>query len=846
MLSFETYWPLLLLAAIPYLWWVARRSLVNLTPGHLRTSTLVRSGVVVFLALALMQPVLRRTGTWISVIYLLDVSQSVAPDQILSAIEWIEENDESGQPEQARFIPFAANPRVFDSIEELRGVEVSDLEADGAIDQTSTNLEDAIDLAMGSFAPHHLKRLVILSDGNENAGTVKNTIRRMRGESVTAFTRPMGALTGPDVWIEEVLTPSRVTDQELFPLEVHVYSQMTTPGEVELLLAGETLEMREVDLIPGINRIAFEIRVSETGPVNIQAAVRVQNDTVPGNNVFLESVAVDGKPKVLYIEGRGESAHYLQDILVGEGIDVEVRTPGEIPLSVEEFDAFETIVLSDVRADAFTEGQMDALATYVRELGGGFILAGGDSVFGEDGYSETRIEEILPVSFDLEREPATVSLIIVLDKSGSMGGSKLELAKEASKAAVDVLEDDHLIGLVAFDYNHYWPVRLQPAERREVINQNISMIVAGGETNIYPALQEAHLALIDIDSEIKHVILLSDGRSLPDDFASLVEEMAAAEETVSTVAVGNGADRELLNSISDWGNGRNYFIEDAAMVPQIFTEETELATQGTLSERPFQAVVIKEVEALSGIDFDSSPPLLGYVSTLAKDTAEILLESDEEEPKPVLARWQYGLGKTLAFTSDVKDRWSAEWLTWDGYAKLWPQVVRETMRRGDNGQLDFVIEKNDDEAMISVRALNDDGSFLNELDAEVRVVAPSGNASVVELRQSGPGFYEATLPLDERGSYVFRLTGDDGGVSRVLPYSYPDEHHFYPPDNELLGELAASTGGIFDPDASDIFATGNESIVRPAPMWPYLAVVALLLYFTDLLLRRLRIFEEGA
>ena len=231
---------------------------------------------------------------------------------------------------------------------------------------------------------------------------------------------------------------------------------------------------------------------------------------------------------------------------------------------------------------------------------------------------------------------------------------------------------------------------------------------------------------------------------------------------------------------------------------------------------------------------------------MAKDTAEILLESDEDEPKPILARWQYGLGKTLAFTSDVKDRWSAEWLTWDGYAKFWPQVVRETMRRGDNGELDFVIEKNDDEAMISVSALNDDGSFLNELDAEVRVVSPAGNASVVELRQSGPGFYEATLPLDERGSYVFRLTGNDGGVSRVLPYSYPDEHHFYPPDNELLGELAASTGGVFDPDASRIFATDNESIVRPTPMWPYLAVVALLLYFADLLLRRLRIFEEGA
>ena len=220
-----------------------------------------------------------------------------------------------------------------------------------------------------------------------------------------------------------------------------------------------------------------------------------------------------------------------------------------------------------------------------------------------------------------------------------------------------------------------------------MINQNISMIVAGGETNIYPALQEAHLELIDSESEIKHVILLSDGRSLPDDFASLVEEMAAADETVSTVAVGNGADRAFAQLDRGLGQWPELFYRRRRHGSPDLYRGNRTGHAGTLSERPFQAVVIKEVEALSGIDFDSSPPLLGYVSTLAKDTAEILLESDEDEPKPILARWQYGLGKTLAFTSDVKDRWSAEWLTWDGYAKFWPQVVRETMRRGDNGEL---------------------------------------------------------------------------------------------------------------------------------------------------------------
>ena len=189
-----------------------------------------------------------------------------------------------------------------------------------------------------------------------------------------------------------------------------------------------------------------------------------------------------------------------------------------------------------MRADALTQPQMEALATYVRDLGGGFILAGGDSVYGEEGYSDTTLEEILPVRFELEREPPTVALVIVLDKSGSMGGQKIDLAKEASKAAVDVLLEEHLIGLIAFDYNHYWPVRLQPASNSAEINRSISTIIAGGETNIYlPALEEAHNELIDVEAEVKHVILLSDGRSLPDDFQGLVFRMAEATVTVSTV-----------------------------------------------------------------------------------------------------------------------------------------------------------------------------------------------------------------------------------------------------------------------------------------------------------------------
>jgi Ca-activated chloride channel family protein len=343
-------------------------------------------------------------------------------------------------------------------------------------------------------------------------------------------------------------------------------------------------------------------------------------------------------------------------------------------------------------------------------------------------------------------------------------------------------------------------------------------------------------------TQVKHVILLSDGRSLPDDFEGLTKKMADSKITVSTVAVGNGADRELLQQIANWGHGRTYYLEDPAAVPQIFTEETELATGKTLREESFKPVVKKNVEAFKGIDFATAPPLLGYVATKSKDTSEVLLESKRKDP--ILARWQYGLGKSAAFLSDLKDRWAVDWLRWNGYPKFWSQLVRETMRRRDDNEFDFRVVKDGDAAKISINAIRKDGQFRNKLETQVRVVGPDQNVSEVAVHQVGPGAYEAKYPLGKKGSYLFRAAGaDTGGASRVLAYSYPDEYHFYPPNTELLRSISNETKGRFQPRPEDIFDANGESTALPTPLWPYLAALALLLYLADVLLRRVRLFE---
>ena len=843
-LSIDTYWPLLLLLLIPYIWWIQRRTLTDLSPNHLMLSGGVRSLIVVFLAFALMQPVILRSGAWESVVYLLDVSQSVSPASIQSAMQWVQQTNSSGHPDHARFVPFAANSAVFDSLDKLKQVGVANRSSDETIDQSATDIEAAMDTAIRSFAPHHLKRLVLITDGNENSGHMTEMLSRLKAEKIHVYTVPLQARMNRDIWVENVMAPSQVTSEELFPVEVHVYSQAETTGEVELRYGEKKLGTKTVQLIRGLNRVAFEASIKEdTGPVTLEAEVKVPNDPFPDNDKFRSSVVVEGRPKVLYVEGRPQSAQYLQTALTNEGLRVNTIAPGSFPTPIEELDTYDAIVLSDVPRTTLGDEQMKSLASYVRELGGGFILAGGENNYGEGGYSKTPVEEILPVTFEAKKDkPDTVAMIMVLDKSGSMGGQKIEMTKEAAKAPLALLKDTDSFGVVAFDYNFYWPVKFQSVANRASIIQAISTIAAGGETNIYPALREAYIQLAGATTQVKHVILLSDGRSLPDDFEGLTKKMFEGKITVSTIAVGNGADRELLANIAKWGHGRTYYLEDPKVVPQIFTKETELATGKTLLEEPFKPVVKKNVDAFKGIDFNSAPQLLGYVATKSKDTSEVLLESQRKDP--ILARWQYGLGKTAAFTSDLKDRWAVDWLKWKGYPKFWSQVVRETMRRRDNDDFDFRVVKDGNEAEITINAIQKDGQFRNKLEPQVRVIGPNEAVSDVAVHQVGPGSYEAKFPLSQKGSYLFRAVGaESGGPSRVLAYSYPDEYHFYPPNTEALRSISNETKGRFQPQAEDIFDPQGETAALPVPLWPYFAAAALVLYLADVLLRRVRLFE---
>ena len=850
--AIQTAWPAVFLAAIPLLFWLAGRSRIRLGRTHLLVATLLRSLAIVSLALALMRPQWNAESGDVSVVYALDISRSVSSSFIDAAINWIEQADREGRPAHARYLAFADHAILLQKPADLRNIAVVQGRARGAaadpsvIDQTATDLEQALDTALLGLDRDRSKRIVLLTDGNQTAGELRRVLPRLTRAHVRVYPIPAKVRDDNDAWVAGIEVPEDVHSGEPVTVTVRVISAVETPAQVSLKDAKTVLGARKVQLKAGLNRIAFEAKLARAGAVTLSAEVLAKGDPVSANNRMQQSVWVNARPRILYVEGgQAEGAHYLADALTGQGIDTRVIAPAALPGSAAELAMYDGVILSDTPAKALAADQMQAIESYVRDLGGGLLFASGENVHGEQGYSDTAVEKVLPVQFRAQEKRKDLALVIALDRSYSMKGRKMEMAKEATRATLDLLAEQHRFGVVAFDSQTYIAVPMQYVRSRRKAEDQISRIQASGQTNIYPALGIVYRLLQKTDSKAKHVILLSDGDTHPADFETLVKRMAGEKIVVSTVAVGEDANRALMSDIAKWGKGRAYVAENAELIPQIFIEETERAVRSNLLEESFRPAVKHRSAAFRGLDVDKLPELKGYVSSKARDHAEVLLAAPSGAP--LLVRWQFGLGKTVAFTSDVKNRWAANWIEWPGYGKFWAQQVRDLMRRDSGEDFDFRVVREGGEAVIRLSVLTPDGNFRNGLAPQVRVTRPDGSQSIVGLGQTGAGTYQIRLPFDRSvQAERFELVDSPGmpkqaplrAGARMLHQDFPDEYRAFPPDIELLSALARATGGKVAPSIAEVFAQqGDESRITRT-LWPWFAVLALIFYLLDIAVRR--------
>jgi Ca-activated chloride channel homolog len=848
----------------PYFLWMIGRSLADLPLAQRVTSVLLRLAFVAVLALGLARLARTATTQKVCTVYVVDVSDSV-PDAALedARAEVQKALDARPKDDLVRLVTFAKRPHVVPVADDAK--QAPAIERHGPGLGGATDIASALQLAYGLFPEGYIRRAVVLSDGVQTDGDLLAEANRAHEYGVKLFAIPYKRPVPGEVAVRDLRVPDHVHEGETFDVHAQVFSSIAQ--KVKLVLKqGDTINgldgSREVDLTPGDNDVSFKSKAAIPGEVtySIEATGAAQDRFVE-NNRATAALAVIGKPVVLYVDGSPARASYLASALSAQELNVDTSDP--LPTSLREAERYDFIVLSDMPADRVSMTQQETIEQYVRDLGGGFLFAGGENGYGLGGWYHTTIERVLPVRMDAEKrkDEPEVAMALVIDRSGSMSGLPLEMAKQAAKATADTLAGDDLLEVIVFDSQPTRIVHMTPAKHRARIQSDISRIQAGGGTEIFPALDAAYQALSTTRAKKKHVILLTDGQAPQQGIRDLVQAMAAENMTVTTVGLGAGVDENLLRMIADTGGGRFYKVADPQSLPRVFTRETEMVSRSAAVEEYFQPRVVAPADFLRGIDVAAAPFLHGYVATKLKPPpAQEILESELGEP--ILARWHAGLGWALAWTSDVKNLWAVEWLRWPQWGQFWGQLVREHMRQKKRQVFDMRAEI--DPATGHVHAVLDaigaDDRFENGLDASLSITGPQphGETRKEPMPQTAPGRYEADFPLDRYGSFLLQASlqkqVDDGNgnmkgatVAEAFGHvtnPYPREYLALAPDVATLAHAAQATGGGLDPAPAAVFDPAGEAIRYHEDLWPRFVGAAIALFLLDLLVRRVRIFDR--
>jgi uncharacterized membrane protein len=697
------------------------------------------------------------------------------------------------------------------------------------VGRDGTDLGVAIRHALGELPPDSSARIVLLSDGVATRGDALGAALAAVAAGVPVDAVPLDQAKVPDVRIAALRMPPRASEGE--PLELRVVTSSSAParvevrvlrdgepirsGEVQIAGGEDVLHLRELAPAPGFHR--YDVELTAKDPAQ---------DLAHEDNDASAFVRVRGQATALVLERDPPLAAALVRALEAAAFRVDVRGPSAVPADVAGFAAYDLVTLSDIPASDLAPTQLDALASYVRDLGGGLVLFGSDRGLGPGGYGRTPIEDVSPVSFDVkqERRRASLAEIIAVDYSGSMSMSvgsktKLDLANEAAARSADLLGGGDRLGVMHVDTAVRWTVPLGPVSDKAAIERDIRAVGPGGG-GIYVdlALSTAYEALRREHVQLKHCLLFSDGADAEqhETSLSLASRAKANGITTSVVALGNGSDVPDLEQVSRVGGGRFYLIEDATRLPAVFAQETVLASRSAINEVSFRPVIGSPGPALRGIDFSTAPALTGYVVTVPKARAQVHLTGPEGDP--ILATWSAGVGRTAVFTSDYKDRWGQAWTGWDAAGRLFGQLARDVARRADDPHLRLEADTQGGALRLRASVVDDRGRAETFRRLRATVAGPDGFSHTVELEAVGTGSYAAEVPLERPGAYVATAVDEARPSSTATAGAALGSGEELRPtgtDRALLGRITELSGGKLRDTLAGIF---ND---RPAARFAY-------------------------
>jgi len=820
-MSFERPW-VLAFAVLPLAW-----AALTWRGTPRRGGLLLKFFALVALICALAEPQLTIFESRMAVAILADTSASVSASDLEHASDLASKIEHARGRNWTSVIPFAQSTRPLEKSARGRALALRHTAGEAG---RGTNLEVAVREGIAAFPAGRVPRLVLISDGNENLGSVARAAWQARQLGIPIDTYPLAGRPRPELRLDSVTLPALAFTGERFPIDVAVTAPRATKATVEISAEGKVLGTSQVELDAGESRLRVHASLSTAGAVDLSGTLSAPG---LGEVPFAQAITLR-RPRVLLLsrDPQGTGTHLLHTL---EAAQFEVTTASAMPST--GLANFQLVVFNNWNLDELPAAGKAEIEAFVKQGGGALVVAGESNVYVEKKDAGDALDRALPARLAPPRTPEGTCVVLILDKSSSMEGRKIELAKLAAIGVVDNLRPIDMVGVLIFDNTFHWAVPIRRAEERTLIKRVIAGITPDGGTQIAPALQEAFRRILPQNAIFKHIVLLTDGISEEGDSIALAREAQQRQVTISTVGLGLDVNRGYLERVAALARGQSHFLNDPSGLEQVLLRDVMQHTGSTAVERSIHPQVVKNAEILDGVGMETAPPLQGYVRFIPKPDADVILNVDRRDP--LLVRWQYGLGRACIFTSDAKSRWAKHWVSWPGFDRFWANVFRDLLPHAQAAEATAEYDSSSDEVVVNYHL----GRYVEEPAQvpDVYAFGPLGFQRPVKLSKVAEGTFRGRVRIDRRqGLFRIRPLLESGPFPEVGVYRQERELTEYGSNERLLKQVSAFTGGRFNPTPRQVFDPGNRTVASTLRLWPGLLVAALLLNLIELVLRKWR------